>query len=237
MQSKTYQIPEIGELIILKHPKAKRITLKVRPQHPPKVVIPYLMNFNMGLRFAQEKTQWIQEHQQLLNNNYQQKIYNDSTVFKTRYTEICFILKGNKLKAERNNNSITLYIPEGKSFDSPIIQNLIKKFITEVLRGEAKKHLPAQTEKFALMFGFKINSVMIKNHTSRWGSCSATNNINLNLHVMRLPEHLSDFIILHELCHTIHKNHGPKFHELLNTLTGGNEKTLNNELKRYTIAL
>jgi predicted metal-dependent hydrolase len=53
---------------------------------------------------------------------------------------------------------------------------------------------------------------------------------------MRLPEHLSDFIILHELCHTVHKNHGPHFHDLLNKITG-NEKLLNKELKKYSSQL
>lgn len=236
MKSKIYQIPEIGEIIIVKHPKAKRITLKVRAQQPPKVVIPYLMNYATGLYFAQEKTQWIIEHQQKLNQKHQPKIYSDSDTFKTRFTEITFKIQGKRLTAERNQNVILLSIPEGKTFESMVIQNLIRNFITEVLRNEAKKYLPSQTQKLASLFDFKVNSVTVKNLKARWGSCSASNNINLNIHLMRLPEHLSDFIILHELCHTVHKNHGPKFHELLDTLTEGNEKKLNNELKRYTIA-
>ena len=58
--------------------------------------------------------------------------------------------------------------------------------------------------------------------------------INLNIHLMRLPEHLSDFIILHELCHTVHKNHGKAFHDLLNKLSGG-EVQLNKELNKHNI--
>jgi predicted metal-dependent hydrolase len=56
------------------------------------------------------------------------------------------------------------------------------------------------------------------------------------VHLMRLPEDLSDFIILHELCHTVHKNHGSHFHSLLNKLVG-NEKELNKELKKYNTQL
>ncbi|MBO4601772.1 MAG: M48 family metallopeptidase, partial [Salinivirgaceae bacterium] len=54
---------------------------------------------------------------------------------------------------------------------------------------------------------------------------------------MRLPEYLSDFVILHELCHTVHKNHGPKFHQLLDTLVGGHEKQLDKELNKYKIQI
>jgi predicted metal-dependent hydrolase len=52
---------------------------------------------------------------------------------------------------------------------------------------------------------------------------------------MLLPEHLREFIILHELCHTHHHNHAAAFHQLLNSLVGGRENELNRELKRHRI--
>jgi len=52
---------------------------------------------------------------------------------------------------------------------------------------------------------------------------------------MLLPEHLREFIILHELCHTRHHNHSSAFHSLLNKLTNGNEQRLNKELRSYSI--
>ena len=52
---------------------------------------------------------------------------------------------------------------------------------------------------------------------------------------MVLPEHLRDFVILHELCHTVHHDHSPKFHALVDRLVGGNEKALNRELKAFSI--
>lgn len=50
---------------------------------------------------------------------------------------------------------------------------------------------------------------------------------------MKLPDNLIDYIILHELCHTIHKNHGPKFWEELDRKTLGNAKLLSKEVKKY----
>ena len=55
----------------------------------------------------------------------------------------------------------------------------------------------------------------IKNNSSNWGSCSASNNINLNLNIVRLPKALQDYVLLHELCHLRHHDHGPGFHQLL----------------------
>jgi len=73
------------------------------------------------------------------------------------------------------------------------------------LRKEAKDYLPQRTELLAAAHGFKYSGVTVKNISSRWGSCSSTNHINLNIHLVRLPEHLSDYVILHELTHTVHK--------------------------------
>jgi len=51
---------------------------------------------------------------------------------------------------------------------------------------------------------------------------------------MILPEHLRDYVILHELAHTVHHNHSAQFHALVNSLTDGQEKTLARELKEYS---
>lgn len=79
------------------------------------------------------------------------------------------------------------------------------------------------------------NRVCIKNNLTNWGSCSAKRNINLNLQLMRLPEHLRDFVILHELCHLQHMDHGKEFHQLLDKLCEGKERQLQKELKQYHI--
>ena len=94
----------------------------------------------------------------------------------------------------------------------------------EVLRQQAKKELPVRLAELARRYGFTYNRVAIKHNSSNWGSCSAKNNINLNLNIVRLPEVLQDYILLHELCHLRHRNHGREFHELLGQLLADNIK-------------
>lgn len=86
------------------------------------------------------------------------------------------------------------------------------------LRAAAKEYLPARLAELASEHGFTYNKVFIKHNVSNWGSCSSKGNINLNLNLMRLPSHLRDYIMLHELCHLKHLNHGPEFHALLESL-------------------
>ena len=59
--------------------------------------------------------------------------------------------------------------------------------------------------------GFKHGKISVKKMKTRWGSCSYKNNININLCVCYLPQDLQDYIILHELTHTVVKNHSRHF--------------------------
>ena len=85
----------------------------------------------------------------------------------------------------------------------------------EELRARAKAELPPRLEELAARHGFKYNRVTIKHNVSNWGSCSARSNINLNLNIVRLPKVLQDYVLLHELCHLRHQDHGHAFHLLL----------------------
>ena len=85
----------------------------------------------------------------------------------------------------------------------------------EALRRQAKAELPTRLSELASRYGFIYNKVTIKHNSSNWGSCSSKGNINLNLNIVRLPYLLQDYILLHELCHLRHHDHGHAFHLLL----------------------
>lgn len=88
----------------------------------------------------------------------------------------------------------------------------------ESLRAKAKAALPPRLAVLAARYGFRYNRVTIKHNTSNWGSCSSKGNINLNLNLMRVPVPLQDYILLHELTHLRHPDHGPAFHAELERL-------------------
>lgn len=85
----------------------------------------------------------------------------------------------------------------------------------EALRRKAKAELPPRLSQLAARYGFVYNRVTIKHNATNWGSCSARSNINLNLNIVRLPKVLQDYVLLHELCHLRHQDHGHGFHLLL----------------------
>jgi len=105
----------------------------------------------------------------------------------------------------------------------------------EELRRAAKADLPARIERIAAQTGLKYAKLTIRASRTKWGSCSWQNHISLSLFLMTLPEHLRDYVIVHELCHTVHHNHSPRFHALVDQLVGGREKPLNRELRGFVI--
>jgi len=90
--------------------------------------------------------------------------------------------------------------------------------IVEQMRARAKAELPGRLEALAQRYGFRLRRVAIKHNRTNWGSCSSLGNINLNLNLVRLPVPLSDYVMLHELCHLKYMNHGRRFHKLLEKL-------------------
>ncbi|MDR2938497.1 MAG: M48 family metallopeptidase [Prevotellaceae bacterium] len=102
------------------------------------------------------------------------------------------------------------------------------------LRAQAKQFLPARVAFLAQKFGFGYNKITVKDIHSRWGSCSSLNNLNFSIYLMDLPDDLVDYVILHELCHTVHRNHGVHFWELLDACTGGKARQLSARMDEHS---
>ena len=100
------------------------------------------------------------------------------------------------------------------------------------LRLKAHSILPHKLAKLAELHGFTYSSVKIRKSKSRWGSCSAKKSINLSLYLLLLPEHLIEYVLLHELCHTVEMNHSPAFWALLNKCTMNKALGLRRELRK-----
>jgi predicted metal-dependent hydrolase len=227
---------DIGEIKIRKNPKARRLSISVRPFEGIRVTIPVLVSFSRAERFIEEKENWLRQtirNISVIENNY--TLFGYDTPFKTVEHSL-EIIKTNErdTKVILKNKKILVHCPANRDIKEKEIQEMIRWGIEAAWRKEAKKFLPARIGELARLHGFDIKRVVIKNNRSRWGSCSNENNINLSLHLMRLPQHLIDYVLLHELVHTVHKNHSKQFWKRLDSITG-NAKALDKELRNYRI--
>lgn len=238
MTNKIIHIESVGEVLFRHSKRAKYLSISVRPFYGVIVAVPTDLSFSNAVSFVERKKSWIINHLDKIKIHELQKPIIDE---KSKY-----LPKHHSLHLQTTNQKqISTLISEGKiivsrpdnlSADSREVQSAIKKGIVEALRVEAKSFFPARVRLLADRFGLDFHKLYIKNLRSRWGSCSGKNNINLNIHLMRLPEYLIDYVILHELAHTVHHNHSQKFWKLLNNITG-DAKGLDKELKDFSVTL
>ena len=81
----------------------------------------------------------------------------------------------------------------------------------KLLMKKAREYLPYRLEYFAKLYGYSYNKCRLSHANTRWGSCSSNRTISLNLGLMKVPEILRDYVILHELAHLNHMDHSKAF--------------------------
>lgn len=230
---KYYHVEPVGPVLITKNNRSRRIRLRVN--HDGKVLIsmPSLGSEQKALDFVRAKAGWILKQQQDIKAGL--TIFDSNTCFKTKFHLLKIVRVGHaKVSTMTGEGIVQVNVPGKYDCQRPDIQQFIRKVIVQVMRQEARVYLPARLDELARIHGLHFGSMSVKHVKSRWGSCSSANNINLNLHLMRLPDRLIDYVLLHELAHTVEKNHGPGFWHLMEKICPGARK-LNKELKRYHV--
>lgn len=216
MPDKKIYVEGIAQAITLRrNTRIKRLSVKIGTHSGVVLCVPYAISESRAIRFLQQHKAWLNRH--LQSDKYKlQEIPNKiilatATVF-FQETEHNI----SQIKSEKQNIIVT--VPRKLIFEKK--EHLKRMQLEKVLRAEAKKFLPQRVQEIAQEKGFHYKSVSVRNQKTRWGSCSFHNSISLNIQLMRLPLHLIDYVIIHELCHTVHKNHSAKFWQLAAAKTG-----------------
>ena len=81
----------------------------------------------------------------------------------------------------------------------------------KILAKKAKEYLPYRLEFLAKKYGYKYEKCRLGHANTRWGSCSSNRTISLNIGLMKVPEVLRDYVIIHELAHLNHMDHSEEF--------------------------
>ena len=220
---------EFGEIVVKKRSLAKTVSLKIAPDGRIQITMPPYAPLLAAKTLIKTSRKQIRE----LASQYREKL---------SYTENQQIGKSHNLLIQTTTKpssvkivgtQILAEINEAESVESVTNQQLIRSKILVALRKEAKSYLPRRLSFLAEEHGFSFARSKITHSSSRWGSCSSSGTISLNIGMMNLPFELIDYVIIHELCHTRHMNHSTKFWDEVAKFDP-HYKTRRNELKKYS---
>jgi len=120
-----------------------------------------------------------------------------------------------KFSVKRHGQQIIVLLPPTVALDDPNVIRSIRDVVIEALRIEAKSYLAKRLAFLAEKNNFKYDRVRFSHASGRWGSCSTSGTISLNIALMKLPFELIDYVLVHELSHTEQMNHSETFWKLV----------------------
>jgi predicted metal-dependent hydrolase len=107
--------------------------------------------------------------------------------------------------------SATTLVMHGATDDAAACQTALKRWLSR----KAGEHLMPWLKRVSDETRLSYSAVAIRQQQTRWGSCSSRRLISLNARLLFLPPDLVSYVLVHELCHTKHLNHSPRFWRLV----------------------
>ncbi|MFH1224031.1 MAG: SprT family zinc-dependent metalloprotease [Pseudomonadota bacterium] len=232
---------EFGEIKVTLSKRSRHIRLNVRPFRGLEISAPKYASHRDIETVINKKAEWIRTQLSKIEAVQKKRtIFTPETNFETKRHRLTVIPSEiDKPRSRIKNGIIKVEYPGSMDTEDEKLQSEVRKAIEKAFRIEADEYIPYRVRGLSNKHSLKFNKVCLKNITTRWGSCSHKNNLNFNIHLMRLPDDLIDYVLLHELAHTVVKNHSPKFWALLDTLLpdGKLSKKTDKELNTFKIGV
>jgi len=188
--------------------KRKTLSLQIDRQACLLVRAPMHLSVEKIEHFINEKQNWIRKKQAEIKSKTPPKqdyASGNKYLFLGEWYPLQYIESGNPLHFDGQSFQLNTQYEGNKAFHWFYQKEFIKTAMPLL-------------EQFAEKHNLDYKEVRFKAQKSRWGSCSASNNINLNYLLMMAPMSVIEMVIAHELAHTVHKNHSKVFYELLTTM-------------------
>jgi predicted metal-dependent hydrolase len=207
MSTKVIELAGIGPVTLVKRAGNRSIRLTVTPTGV-RVSMPKWTPFSTGQAFAREHIEWIAHE---LAKQTGPLLSQGQSIGKLHHIRFEHVLNGQSIAGRVTGTEIVVKMHANETIDSPTVQTRAGKAAIRALKREAERLLPPRLGNLAVKHAKHYSSVSIKQLKRRWGSCDQSQNIALNLFLMELPWEYIDYVLLHELAHTLHMNHGETF--------------------------
>ena len=118
-------------------------------------------------------------------------------------------LSGGSGETKLTNGYLTVCL--AKDASGAAVEGCMRQSLQQWYQARALEKLKEKTKRYSAILGVSPQSVGVKEYKARWGSCSSSGNVTYNWRIIMAPHHIVDYIVVHELCHLLEHNHGPKY--------------------------
>ena len=183
---------------IIRTQRAKTASIEIEDD-TVKVIVPQNLSDQRIEELVRNRTVWIRQKLKLQTEN----VRPNSKEYGRNYRLKCLL--GGKGAVKLKNGYLTVPIKDMAS------EGAVRAALEQWYRSRALDKLKEKTKRYASIMGVSPQSVGIKEYKSRWGSCSSSGDVSFNWRIIISPHHIVDYIVVHELCHLLEHNHGPKY--------------------------
>ncbi|MDX2256782.1 MAG: SprT family zinc-dependent metalloprotease [Pseudanabaenaceae cyanobacterium bins.39] len=202
--------------------RAKYVRLSLSMESGLEVVIPPHYDHRKIPELIQQKQNWIARNQNRLNEReaflqsqsphllpHSLNLRAINQTWQIQYIGTSY--QGIRLQESQGRETQRILSVTGNIEDINICKFFLKKWLTKTAEHYLKPWLQSVSDRTKLPYG----NITIRSQKTLWGSCSNKCNISLNYKLLFLDPPSVEYVLLHELCHTVHMNHSPKFWHLV----------------------
>ena len=203
---------EFGTITLRRSAKASHVRIRVAPDGRLRASLPLYAPLFLVKRLIKNSREQLRA---LLVEHHGESSFEAGMQIGKSHTLFVRPTSASTVTAKRHKLQIVVSLPETKTLQDHDVTRIIRDAVLEALRVEAKSYLPKRLAFLAAQHGFHYDKVRFSHASGRWGSCSSNGTISLNIALMKLPYTLIDYVLIHELSHTIQMNHSPAFWALV----------------------
>ena len=198
-------------------PRARVVRLCVSPHRGLEIVVPRWFNRKHLPEVLSEKSAWIERAFERVRPQREEllaSVWELPQRIEFRAVGLEWEVRARTTSARRlsiNYHRPGLLELQGPVEDAELCRHVLGRFLVV----QAEQHLPRMLSAVSRQTGLAYRRVSIRRQRSRWGSCSAQGSISLNAALLFLPYHLTRYVLVHELCHTVHLDHSRRFWALV----------------------